>query len=344
MSRKGKVYPLLREEREEVREFIWEQLRKRYIWPSKSPQMVLVFFVGKKDGKKRMMQDYRYLNEWTIKNNYPFPMILDVLENIGTKKVFTKMDLRWGYNNVRIKKGDEWKAAFTTPEGLFEPTVIFFGLTNSPATFQAMMNELLRDLINTEKVAVFIDDVIVGMETKEEHDELVAEIIKRLEENDLYVKPEKCRWKVREVGFLGVVIGLEGIKMEKEKVKGVLEWLTPKYVKDVQKFLGLTNYYCQFIEGFASIARSLHDMVKKDKKWDWMEKQEKAFKELKERFTKEPVLAALDIDKKIRMEVDASDYMTGGVLLMECKDGLWRPVAFLSKSLNETVMIQDSKC
>jgi len=243
VSRKGKVYPLLREEREEVREFIWEQLRKRYIWPSKSPQMVLVFFVGKKDGKKRMMQDYRYLNEWTIKNNYPFPMILDVLENIGTKKVFTKMDLRWGYNNVRIKKGDEWKAAFTTPEGLFEPTVIFFGLTNSPATFQAMMNELLRDLINTEKVAVFIDDVIVGMETKEEHDELVAEIIKRLEENDLYVKPEKCRWKVREVGFLGVVIGLEGIKMEKEKVKGVLEWLTPKYVKDVQKFLGLANYY-----------------------------------------------------------------------------------------------------
>ena len=109
------------------------------------------------------------------------------------KKVFTKMDLWWGYNNVRIKEGDEWKAAFTTPEGSFEPTVMFFGLTNSPAIFQAMMNELLRDLINTRKVAVFIDDVILGMETEEGHDELVAEIIKRMEENDLYVKPEKCK-------------------------------------------------------------------------------------------------------------------------------------------------------
>ena len=114
----------------------------------------------------------------------------------------------------------------------------------------------------------------------------------------MYVKPEKCRWKVKEVGFLGVVIGPEGIKMEKEKVKGVLEWPTPKYVKDVQKFLGLANYYHWFIEGFTSIARPLHDMVKKDKKWEWTEKQEEVFKELKKRFTEEPVLAALDIDKK----------------------------------------------
>ena len=334
--RKGKVYPLSREEREEVREFVREQLRKGYIRPLKSPQMAPVFFVGKKDGKKRMVQDYRYLNEWTIKNNYPLPLISDVLENIGTKKLFTKMDLRWGYNNVRIKEGDEWKAAFMTPEGSFEPTVMFFGLTNSPATFQAMMNELLRDLINTGKVAVFIDDVIVGTKTEEGHDELVAEVVKRLEENDLYVKPEKCKWKVREVEFLGVIIGPEGIKMEEGKVKGVLEWPTPHCVKDIQKFLGLANYYRQFIEGFAMVARPLHDLVKKDKKWEWTEKEENAFKELKERFTKEPVLAAPDIDKKMRMEVDASDYATGGVLSMEGKDGLWRLVAFLSKSLNET--------
>jgi len=238
------VYLLLREKREEVREFIKEQLQKGYIRLSKSPQTTLVFFVGKKDGKKRMVQDYQYLNEWTIKNNYLLPLISDVLENIGMKKVFTKMDLRWGYNNVRIKEGDEWKAAFITPEGFFEPMVMFFGLTNSPATFQAMMNELLRDLINMGKVAAFIDDVIVGTETEEGHDELVVEVIRRLEENDLYVKPEKCKWKVRKVGFLGIVIGLEGIKIEEEKVKGVLEWPTPKCVKDVQKFLGLANYYC----------------------------------------------------------------------------------------------------
>ena len=336
VPRKGKVYPLSREEREEVREFMKEQLRKGYIRLSKSPQTAPVFFIGKKDGKKRVVQDYWYLNEWTIKNNYPLPLILDVLENIGMKKVFTKMDLRWGYNNVRIKEGDEWKAAFMMPEGLFEPNVMFFRLTNSPAMFQAMMNELLRDLTNMGKVAVFINDVIVGTETEEGHDELVAEVIKRLEENDLYMKPEKCKWKVREVEFLGVIIGLEGIRMEKEKIKGVLEWPTPKSVKDVQKFLGLANYYRWFIEGFAMVARPLHDMVKKDKKWEWMEKQEEVFKKLKKRFTEEPVLAAPDINKKMRIEVDASDYATGGILSMECENRLWRPVAFLSKLLNET--------
>ena len=223
-----------------------------------------------------------------------------------------------------------------TPEGLFEPTVMFFGLTNSPVTFQVIMNELLRDLINIGKVLVFINDVIVEMEDEKGHDELVAEIVKRLEENDLYVKPEKCKWKVREVGFLEVVIGLEGIKMEEEKVKGILEWLTPKCVKDVQKFLGLVNYYCQFIQDFASIARPLHDMVRKDQKWEWTEKQDKAFRKLKEKFTKKLVLAAPDLDKKMRMEVDASDYTMGEVLSMECKDGRQRLVAFLSKSLNKT--------
>ena len=191
--KKGKVYPLSREEREEVREFIKEQLRNGYIWPSKSPQTAPVFFVGKKDGKKQMVQDYRYLNEWMIKNNYLLPLISDILENIRTKKVFTKMDLRWGYNNMRIKKEDEWKAVFTTPEGSFEPMVIFFGLTNLPVTFQTMMNKLLRDLINIGKVAAFIDNVTVETETEEGHDEIVVEVIRKMEENDLYVKPEKYK-------------------------------------------------------------------------------------------------------------------------------------------------------
>jgi len=134
------------------------------------------------------------------------------------------MDLRWGYNNVRIKEEDKWKVAFMIPKGSFEPTVMFFGLTNSSATFQAMMNELLRDLINIGKVAAFIDNIIVGMEDDKEHNELVAEVIRRLEENDLYTKLEKYKWKVREVGFLEVVIGPEGIKIEEEKVKDVLDW------------------------------------------------------------------------------------------------------------------------
>ena len=153
---------------------------------------------------------------------------------------------------------------FTMLEGLFEPIVMFFGLTNSPAMFQTMMNKILQDLINTGKVMSFINDVIIRTEIEKGHNELVEEVVRRLAENDLYVKSEKCKWKVREVGFLEVVMELEGIRMEEEKVKRVLDWPTPECVKDVQKFLGLVNYYCQFIQGLASIARPLHDLVKKE--------------------------------------------------------------------------------
>ena len=243
-----------------------DQLRKGYIRLSKLLQILLVFFVSKKDGKKKMVQDYRYLNNWTIKNNYPLLLISDLIDSIGKKKVFTKMDLQWGYNNIRIKEGNEWKAAFSMPEGSFEPMVMFFGLTNSPATFQAMMNDLLRDLVVEEKVAVFIDDVMVATETEEGHDEIVEEVLRRLEENDLFVKLEKCVWKIREVGFLGVIIGKEGVRMEKEKVQGVVEWLVPKNMKDVQKFLGLANYYRQFVKDFAKIAKPLHETMRKGKK------------------------------------------------------------------------------
>ena len=233
IPKKGKIYLLSRVEREEVQEFVKDQLRKGYIRSLKSPQMSPVFFVPKKDGKKRMVQDYRYLNSWTIKNNYPLPLISDLIDSIGKKKVFTKMDLRWGYNNVRIKEGDEWKAAFSMSEGSFEPMVMFFGLTNSPVMFQAMINDLLRDLVVEEKVAVFIDNVMVATETEEGHDEIVEEVLRRLEENDLFVKPEKCVWKVREVGFLGVIIGKYGVRMEKEKVQRVIEWPVLKSVKEV---------------------------------------------------------------------------------------------------------------
>jgi len=169
-----------------------------------------------------MVMDYRNLNNQTMKNNYPLPLITDLIDSMGGKRVFTKMDLQWGFNNVRIKEGDEWKGAFTTYVGSFEPIVMFFGMTNSPATFQAMMNEILRDIINEGKVAVFVDDVLVGTETEEGHDKIVEEVLRRLEENNLYVKPEKCAWKVRKIGFLDVVIGPSGIEMEKEKVDGVL--------------------------------------------------------------------------------------------------------------------------
>jgi len=143
-----------------------------------------------------MVMDYCKLNRQTVKNNYPLPLIMELVDNMGSKRVFTKMDLRWGYNNVQVKEGDEWKAAFTTHVGSFEPVVMFFGMMNSLATFQAMMNEILRDMINEGKVAAFVDDVLVGTETEEGHDKVVEEVLRRLEENNLYVKPEKCMWKV----------------------------------------------------------------------------------------------------------------------------------------------------
>jgi len=198
---------------------------------------------------------------------------------------------------------------------------MYFGLTNSPATFQAMMNDLFRDLINQGDTATFIDDILVATDTEEGHDELVEEVLKRLEENDLFVKPEKCKWKVREVEFLGVVIGPKGVEMQREKVKEVLNWLAPRNIKEVQKFLGLTNYYRRFIKDFARIVALLHVLVRKEQKWKWEKEQEKAFENLKAGFTIEPVLAILDIDKEMRVEADASDYATGGVLSTKCEDG-----------------------
>jgi len=168
---------------------------------------------------------------------------------------------------VRIKEGDEWKGAFTMHVGSFEPTVMFFGMINSPAMFQAMMNEILRDMINEGKVAAFVDDMLVGTETEEGHNEIVEEVLRRLEENDLYVKPEKCVWKVRKIGFLGVVIGPSRIEMEKEKVDGVLSWPEPRNVKDVRKFLGLANYYRRFIKDFARVARPINVLTRKNIKW-----------------------------------------------------------------------------
>ena len=168
---------------------------------------------------------------------------------------------------MRIKKGNEWNAAFSMPEGSFEPIVMFFGLTNLLATFQVMMNDLLRDLVVEKKIVVFIDDVMIATETEEGHNKIVEKVLRRLEENDLFVKLDKCIWKVREVEFLGVIIGEDGVRMEKEKVQGVIEWPVLKSVKDVQKFLRLANYYRRFIKDFAKIVRPLYEMMRKENKW-----------------------------------------------------------------------------
>ena len=198
-----------------------------------------------------------------------------------------------------------------------------------------MTNDIFRDLIDTGDVAAFMDDVLVETEDEKKYDEIVEEVLRRMEENDLYIKPEKYVWKVKEIDFLGLVMGAEEIKMQEEKVTGVLKWPRPKTVKEVQKFLGLANYYRRFIKDFAKLAKPLHKLVRKDEKWNWEEEQKAAFKELKRVFTMRPVLVAPDLDKEMRVEADALEYTTGGVLLIKCEDKKWRPVAFISKSLNK---------
>jgi len=197
---------------------------------------------------------------------------------------------------------------------------MYFGLMNSPATFQTIMNDLFCDLINQGDIATFINDILVVTDTEERHNELVEEILKRLEENNLFIKPEKCKWKVREVEFLGVVIRSKGVEMQREKVEGVLNWPASRNIKEVQKFLDLANYYRRFIKDFARIAAPLHVLVRKEQKWKWEKEQEKAFERLKMVFTTKPILAIPEIDREMRVEVDASDYATGGVLLTKCED------------------------
>jgi len=189
---------------------------------------------------------------------------------------------------------------------------MFFGMTNLPATFQAMMNEILRDMINEGKVTAFVDNILVRTETEEGHNEIVEEVLKRLEENDLYVKPEKCMWKVRKMPFLGVVMGERKVEMEEEKVGGVLKWLTPQYVRDIRKFLGLANYHRRFGKDFAKVALPMNRWMRKNEKWRWGEEQEKVFTQLKEIFTTRPVLATPELDKEFRVEADASNFAIGG--------------------------------
>ena len=219
---KGKIYPLSKNKREEVQNFVNNQLRKGYIRLLKSSQMSPVFFVSKKNRSKRMVIDYHGLNEQTIKNNYLLLLITDLIDNMESKKVSTKMDLWWSFNNIRIKEGDEQKRVITIYVGLFEPTVMFFGMTNLPAIYQAMMNEILRDLVNENKIAIFVNNVLVGTETEEGYNKIMKEVLRRLKENNLYVKLKICMWKVRKIGFLEVIIGPNGIGMMKKKVDGIL--------------------------------------------------------------------------------------------------------------------------
>jgi hypothetical protein len=201
------------------------------------------------------VQDYHHLNAQTIPNKYPLPLITNLIHDLAGKKLFTKFDIRWGYNNVRIKEGDEWKGAFKTSEGLFEPTVMFFGLTNSPATFQTMMDNIFQEEVAQGWLKIYMDDMIIATEEdEEEHAKKVAHVLQKLLDHDLFLKPEKCQFHKKEVEYLGVIIGGGKVKMDPIKVKGITKWPIPNTVKEMRSFLGFCNFYRPFILNFSGIA------------------------------------------------------------------------------------------
>jgi hypothetical protein len=228
-----------------------------------------VFFVKKKTGDLRLIQEYWKLNSITVKNRYPLPLAMDIVNKLRDAKIFTKFDICWGYHNVRIKEGDEWKAAFITNQGLFEPRIMFFGLTNSPATFQALMNAIFADLIAEGKVAVYLDDILIWSTTLEEHRKIVHKVLRRLKEHDLYLRPEKCEFEQSHVDYLGLVISPGKVSMDPVKVQAVRDWTPPTKLKEVRSFIGFANFYRRFIKDFSKICRPLHNLTKKDVPFVW---------------------------------------------------------------------------
>ena len=330
-----KVYPLSVSEQKELDAFLKENLDSGRIRPSKSPMAAPVFFVKKKDGKLCLVQDYRALNAMTVKNKYPLPLIPELIAKLRGAKYFTKLDVRWGFNNVHIKEGDEWKAAFQTNRGLFEPLVMFFSLTNSPATFQTMMDDIFEELITEGVVVVYMDDILIFTEDLEEHQKVTRRVLEILEKHKLYLRPDKCEFEKTTVEYLGVIISHNSVAMDPVKIAGVTEWPAPTNKKEVQSFLGFTNFYRRFIKDFSEHARPLFDLTRNDFRWCWGTAEQSAFDKLKQSVTAAPVLISSDSTKPFRVEADSSDFATGAVLSQRSmEDDKWHPVAFLSKSLS----------
>jgi len=217
----SKVYPLSPVEQKELDTFLEENLHTRQIHPSKSPMAAPVFFIKKKDGLLRLVQDYRALNSMMVKNKYPLPLISELVSQLHGARYFTKLDVRWGFNNIRIKPGDKWKAAFRTNRDLFEPLVMFFGMTNSPATFQTMMNDIFRNLIVEGIVVVYLDNILIFTKTKEEHEQAVQWVLQVLKENKLFFRLEKCEFYKQQMEYLGLVISENKVSMDLVKVAEV---------------------------------------------------------------------------------------------------------------------------
>ncbi|QRW23767.1 Retrotransposable element Tf2 protein [Rhizoctonia solani] len=305
----GPIYGMTNAESKALKQHIDEELATGKIRPSTSSAGAPVMFVKKADGSLRLVVDYWKLNDVTQKNVYPLPRQDDLMAKLRNAKLFTKLDLCWGYNNVRIKEGDEWKTAFRTKYGLFEYLVMPFGLTNAPAAFQHFMNDLFRDLIDVT-VVIYLDDILIFSEDPKKHPEHVREVLSRLMKNQLFCKLSKCHFHVTTVDYLGIVISPAGFSMDQKKIEAVTSWPQPKTVKQVQAFLGF------------------------EVPWSWEVQEEEAFQELKSLVTRSPVLIHSNPDLPYYLETDASGVAMGAILSQRGEDNRLHPIAYMSKSFS----------
>jgi hypothetical protein len=293
-----------------------ELLDKGYIHPSSSPWGCPALFVKKKDQTLRLCVDYRPLNAVTVKNKYPLPRINILFDQLVGAKVFSKVDLRSSYHQIKICPKDVPKTAFSTRYGLYEYLVMSFGLTNAPTHFMYLMNSVFMSELD-KFVVVFIDDILIYSKSEEEHAQHLWVILQWLRDHQLYAKFSKCAFCLKEVPFLRHVIFAEGIAVDPSKVQEVLDWKSPKSVTQIRSFLGLAGYYCWFIPNFVKIAKPMTQHLEKEAKFKWSPQCEEAFLILKNLLTTAPILAQPDIEKPFDVYYDASGTSIRGVLMQD---------------------------
>ncbi|WVZ84564.1 hypothetical protein U9M48_031589 [Paspalum notatum var. saurae] len=323
-------YRMAPDELKELKTQLQEQLDKGFIHPSSSPWGCPALFVEKKDqGGKRLCVDYRPLNAVTVKNNYPLAHIDKLFDQLAGAKVFSKIDLRSGYYQIKIREEDIPKTAFSTRYGLYEYLVMSFGLTNAPAFFMYMMNSLFMNELD-KFVVVFIDNILVYSKSEEEHEENLRTVLTRLREHQLYAKFSKCAFWLREVSFLGHILSEKGVAVDPSKVEDVLNWKQPETVTEIRSFLGLAGYYRRFIKDFSKTVKPMTSLTKKNAKYLWYPKCEEDFTSLKQSLTSAPVLAQPDVTKPFDVYCDASGNGLGCVLMQE-----GRVIAYASRQLRK---------